>query len=302
VTGAELANEGDEIIMVSKKGEGARFSVDVLRTASRTSGGVRGLRLVPGDELVGMNVAAPDSMLLLVTELGYGKRTRASNFPLQGRGGKGRRAYRVMAKTGEVVAAKLVSSSRVLMLISERGIVLRVPLESLPVQGRHTRGVILMRLDTGDKVVSTSFVEDEEGEKLLGQVPSKKKSARAEEASAKVKGKEELATPAPKKSAHNGVPPVKKDDKGKPREPAAKKKVHGGTVSAEKKGKGKPRGPVVKKSSRGGTASAEKKKGKVGSRGPVVKKSTSGAASAEKKAKGKPPSPSSKKRPRGSRA
>jgi DNA gyrase subunit A len=295
VTGAELANEGDEIIMVSKKGEGARFSVDVLRTASRTSGGVRGLRLVPGDELVGMNVAAPDSMLLLVTELGYGKRTRASNFPLQGRGGKGRRAYRVMAKTGEVVAAKLVSASRVLMLISERGIVLRVPLESLPVQGRHTRGVILMRLDAGDKVVSTSFIEDEDSEKLFGQVPLKKRSARAEgtsvevkgkeklvtpvskksagaeEVSVEVKGKEKLVTPAPKKSARGSAPSVKKDDKGKPR----KKNARGGAVPVEKKIKGKSRGPVAKKSSR------------------------AGAASVEKKAKGKSASPSSKKRPRG---
>jgi DNA gyrase subunit A len=85
---------------------------------------------------------------------------------VQGRGGKGRRAYRINNKTGELKAAKLVSTSHTLMLLSLQGVILRVPMNSLAIQGRHTQGVIVMRLDAGDRVIATSFLEEEDKPKL----------------------------------------------------------------------------------------------------------------------------------------
>jgi DNA gyrase subunit A len=151
---------GDHIILVTERGQSARFSVDLLRTASRVSGGVRGIRLTGGDQLASMDVVAPDAQLLIVTRNGYGKRTPLSAYPVKGRGIGGVRAIRTTPKTGPVAAARVVQGYEELMMISAGGIVIRTPLETISERtGRATSGVILMNLRDGDRLAAIAILE-----------------------------------------------------------------------------------------------------------------------------------------------
>jgi DNA gyrase subunit A len=151
---------GDHIILVTERGQSARFTVDVLRTASRISGGVRGIRLAPGDQLASMDVVEPDAQLLIVTRGGYGKRTPMSAYPAKGRGIGGVRAIRTSSKTGPVAAARVVHGYEELMMISAQGIVIRTPLDTISERtGRATSGVILMNLRDGDRLAAIAILE-----------------------------------------------------------------------------------------------------------------------------------------------
>ncbi|MBV8714314.1 MAG: DNA gyrase subunit A [Chloroflexi bacterium] len=151
---------GDHIILVTERGQSARFTVDVLRTASRVSGGVRGIKLAQGDQLAAMDVVDPDAQLLIVTQGGYGKRTPLSSYPVKGRGIGGVRAIRTTPKTGTVAAARVVQGHEELMMISAQGIVIRTPLETISERtGRATSGVILMNLRDGDRMAAIAILE-----------------------------------------------------------------------------------------------------------------------------------------------
>ena len=156
---ADVVTQKDEVILVTQNGQAIRFAVKGLRPASRTSGGVRGIRLSPGDRVVAMSTVFPGAHLLTVTENGFGKRTRVTSYSLQTRGGKGIRAHRVNEKTGKVIAAKLVPPDQHVIIISTKGIVIRIPVdEEVSLQGRDTQGVHLNKLDRDDKVASIAFV------------------------------------------------------------------------------------------------------------------------------------------------
>jgi DNA gyrase subunit A len=151
---------GDHIILVTERGQSARFTVDVLRTASRLSGGVRGIRLVPGDQLASMDVVEPEAQLLIVTRNGYGKRTPLASYPVKGRGIGGVRAIRTTTRTGPVAAARVVHGDEELMMISAGGIVIRTPLDTISERaGRATSGVILMNLRDGDRLAAIAILE-----------------------------------------------------------------------------------------------------------------------------------------------
>jgi DNA gyrase subunit A len=159
-----LSTDEDNVILVTRKGQSIRFAVSSLRASSRTSGGVRAIRLAAGDEVVSMDRADPDGFLLVVTESGYGKLTPVNEYPKQQRAGSGVRTFKTIDKTGEVVAAKQVSLTEQVMITSAEGIVTRTPVkekdprQGITLQGRSTQGVRLMRLDPGDKIVAiTSF-------------------------------------------------------------------------------------------------------------------------------------------------
>ena len=151
---ASLAKEGEEIILITEKGKVIRLASHTLELASRKSQGVRGIRLAPGDKVVSLDTIPPDAYLLTVTARGFGKLTPISAYPTHRRGGKGLLAHRVTEKTGEVVAAKLVTPSQGIMLISANGTVIRVPVAKIKIQRRNTQGVSLMRVEAGDRVVS----------------------------------------------------------------------------------------------------------------------------------------------------
>jgi len=147
----------DEVILMSRNGQAIRFKVENLRTASRTSGGVRGIRLVD-DYVVGMGIVSPDAYVLTVSEKGFGKLTPIKNYPVHHRGGKGVRAYRVSPKTGSLVASRLVSPQGSLVMLSTRGNVVNIPMGQVSIQGRGGRGARLMGLAEDDTVVSLTWV------------------------------------------------------------------------------------------------------------------------------------------------
>jgi len=161
VVSARLAGEDDHIIIVTEMGKSIRFPVSGVRPLSRASQGVRGIRLAPNDLVVSMDIVYPGAYVLTVTSNGFGKLTPIESYPLHNRGGKGVLAHRIGEKAGKVVAAKLTSTQGELMLISEKGVIIRVPKDNIPVLGRSTRGVSLMRVDQGTEVASIACLDGE---------------------------------------------------------------------------------------------------------------------------------------------
>jgi DNA gyrase subunit A len=180
--GVDVVAESDKLMLVSRNGQAVKFAVAPLRNASRTSGGVRGIKLNKGDIVVSMGTVQPAADLITVTGNGYGKKTKVDKFPLHGRGGKGVLAHKVNAKTGKVIAAKFVPPGYELFITTANGVQLRINVdveketrvlvegerkkrrEGVPVKGRITQGVMLSRLDDGDRVVSIALVEKENPE------------------------------------------------------------------------------------------------------------------------------------------
>jgi len=159
-------NEGDEIILVTKKGQSIKFKEKEARMMGRAAAGVRGIRLKRDDEVVSMDViskkeASEKSIkeyLLVVSENGYGKRTDISQYKLQGRGGSGIKTAAINAKTGNLVSAKVLSDEEDLIVISRGGQVIRSGINLIPMLGRSTQGVRIMRLSEGDSVASGTCV------------------------------------------------------------------------------------------------------------------------------------------------
>ena len=167
---ARLAKEEDEVMLVTEKGKAIRFAVSDFRALSRTSQGVRGIRLSPGDRVISMEVVCPATHILTVTSNGFGKLTPIEGYPTQHHGGKGVLTHRVSQKVGRVVAAKQTSPSGELMLISDKGVIIRVTKESISIQGRSTRGVRLMNLDPGHEVISIACPLEEAAGKAPRQI------------------------------------------------------------------------------------------------------------------------------------
>ncbi len=154
-----LASDEDSAIIVTARGQALKFKVGLLRSASRISGGVRGIRLASGDRVVGMEIANPGEALLVVSEFGFGKRTQVEDYPQQGRGGQGVITFKTNPKTGELIESLMVNVSHELILTAQDGIVLRTPIEHISLQGRSTQGVTLMDVDRGDRVAAAAVVD-----------------------------------------------------------------------------------------------------------------------------------------------
>jgi len=158
LVGVKLTQGDEEIILVTKEGMSIRFNETEVRPMGRAAMGVKAITLNPGDEVVGMNVAVPDGQLLVVTEKGYGKRTSLEEYRAQGRGGKGIKAINKTERTGGVVGVKVVSEEDELMLITQGGIMIRQSVADIPLFGRNTQGVKLMRLEEDERVVAVALV------------------------------------------------------------------------------------------------------------------------------------------------
>jgi DNA gyrase subunit A len=160
-----MATDKDDVILITQKGQSIRFGVSSLRAASRTSGGVRAIRLAKGDGVVSIDKAVADAYLLVVTAGGYGKITPIAQYPRQHRAGSGVRSFKIVDKSGDVVAARVVSLKEQVMLISAEGMVTRTPVkekdprQGISTQGRSTQGVRLMSLDEGDQLVAITAFE-----------------------------------------------------------------------------------------------------------------------------------------------
>lgn len=158
----------NDIIIVTKKGQSIRFKEQDIREMGRPASGVKGIRLRKGDKVVGMGMIEQETRnekqkirkyLLVVTENGYGKRTDLREYKLQGRGGTGVKTANVTAKTGELVASRVLTGEEEdLIVISRKGQVIRTKISLIPKISRATQGVKIMRLDEGDKVASATCI------------------------------------------------------------------------------------------------------------------------------------------------
>ena len=164
LVGVALTDGNKDIVLASHQGKLIRFSEKEVRDMGRVTRGVTGIRLRKGDEVVGMEVLDPGATLLTVTENGYGKRTRTEEYRVQSRGGQGIITIKTDARNGRVVGMKQITEKDELMLISNSGKIIRMKAHGIPVIGRNTKGVRLIVLDEGEKVVSVAKVVDEEEE------------------------------------------------------------------------------------------------------------------------------------------
>jgi DNA gyrase subunit A len=152
---------GDELLVVTRQGKGARFSEKEVRPMGRDTMGVGAIRLRSGDEVAGFDIVNPRGHVLVVTQLGFGKLTPMEDYPVKSRNIQG--VYTVdqnaIPKIGEIVGMRVVEDlSEELMVVSTKGQVIRIPLAQVRVSGRQTRGVIIMRLAEGDRVGSMAGV------------------------------------------------------------------------------------------------------------------------------------------------
>jgi len=154
----ELVEQGDDISIVTKRGQSIRFKESSIRKMGRNAGGVRGIRLDKGDTVVGAHVIRSGQKLghlLAISANGYGKRTALSEYKVQGRGGSGVLTAKVTAKTGPVIASQVVGNEEnEVIAISKKGQVVRVGLKEIPALGRQTQGVRIMKLREGDSIAS----------------------------------------------------------------------------------------------------------------------------------------------------
>ena len=161
-----LTDGEDNIVLVTKKGLCITFDEKDVRPIGRTAQGVIGMRLDSDDEVIGMEsiVAGGKATLLAITENGFGKRTELDEYRVQNRGGRGVITYKITPKTGELVGIRIASGDEDVMLITDKGTIIRLKVSEISILGRSTQGVTLMRTNDGGKVVSIELVNDEEEE------------------------------------------------------------------------------------------------------------------------------------------
>jgi len=151
-----------QILMAGQNGRAVKFSEADVRTVGRNSFGVRGIRLAKDDEVVGMIIAKNNESILTITENGYGKRSSLEEYRFVNRGGKGVRNIICSDRNGKVVDVKAVTDDDEIMAVSQKGIIIRMPVKNIHVIGRNTQGVRIMKLESGDKVVSIAKIEANE--------------------------------------------------------------------------------------------------------------------------------------------
>jgi len=168
LVGVKLTNGNAEIILVSSSGHAIRFHEEDTRSMGRDTRGVKGISLNGGDDVViGMDVVDPDADLLVVTSKGVGKRTPLGEYPTYGRGARGVSTIKLVAeKHGNLTAIKTVREGNDLILVSEQGVLIRIPVSEIRRYQRSTQGVQLMNLDPNDKVSAVAQVvaKDDEDE------------------------------------------------------------------------------------------------------------------------------------------
>jgi DNA gyrase subunit A len=168
LVGVRHSSGNDDVLMVSRKGQAIRFHETDVRAMGRDASGVQGMRLRAGDEVIAVNIAHDDADVLVVTENGYGKRTRVSEYPVKGRGGLGVKTVQLTEAKGQLAGARVVRDGYQVMLITNGGTVIRMPVDDIKRSGRSTQGVIVMRPREGEQVSTLAPVvesdEDKNGE------------------------------------------------------------------------------------------------------------------------------------------
>ncbi len=159
-----ITNGDNDILLGSRDGMAIRFHETAVRPMGRVSRGVKGISMRPEDEVMGMEVVNPGETLLTVTENGFGKRTKISEYPVQGRGGKGVITIKTTERNGEVINVRQVSDDDDLMIITRKGQIIRMKIAGVSVIGRNTQGVKLIGIEAGDKVTGVATLAEKESE------------------------------------------------------------------------------------------------------------------------------------------
>jgi DNA gyrase subunit A len=154
---AQLVEKGDDVSIVTKNGQSIRFKESDIREMGRNAGGVRGIKLDKGDKVIDAHKIKKewsDAYLLVISANGYGKRTSLKEYKVQGRGGSGVLTSKVTSKTGHIISSDIVTDEEEVMAISKKSQVVRVDLKEIPMLGRQTQGVRIMKLREGDALAS----------------------------------------------------------------------------------------------------------------------------------------------------
>jgi DNA gyrase subunit A len=162
-----ITNGDNEVVISTAQGQAIRFHEKGARPMGRVARGVRGIRLRPGDQVIGMDIVEKGADIFVISKYGYGKRTSIDQFTPHARGGVGIRSAVVNDKTGELVGVKRLDEDdgQEVIIISKNGQTIRLGLKDIPSLGRATQGVRIMRLNDGDEVVSLTLVDKvEEGD------------------------------------------------------------------------------------------------------------------------------------------
>ncbi|MCK4365926.1 MAG: DNA gyrase subunit A, partial [Thermoplasmatales archaeon] len=158
-------SEGKQTIMIATaNGQACRFNEEETRPMGRVTRGVIGIRLKKDDKVVSMAVVGEEGNLITITENGYGKRSPIQEYRKTHRGSKGVRTIITNERNGKVIYVKEVIDEDQLMLTSKDGMMVRIPVKDIRIQGRSTMGVTIMRLNEGDKVVSVAKIVEEDDE------------------------------------------------------------------------------------------------------------------------------------------
>ena len=165
--GVALTDGRREVLLGTRDGMSIRFAETDLRPIGRNAVGVRGIELAEGDRVVAMSIVEEDTDVLAITENGYGKRTAIEEYRLQSRAGKGIKAMNLTDKTGGLAGQLLVRSDEDILIITDDGTIIRTPVDSVPLHGRATQGVRLMRVAEGSRIMSIERAEQEPEEDEL---------------------------------------------------------------------------------------------------------------------------------------
>lgn len=158
-----MTSGDNEVVISTSQGQAIRFHERDARPMGRVARGVRGIRLRPGDHVIGMDIVEEGSDIFVISKYGYGKRTKVAQFTPHARGGVGIRSAVVNTKTGELMGVKtLMGDDQEVIIISQQGQTIRLGLNDIPALGRATQGVRIMRLNDGDQVVSLALVDKSE--------------------------------------------------------------------------------------------------------------------------------------------
>ena len=163
--GTRITDGTMNVFLGSATGKSIRFHESDVRPTGRVAGGVRGLKLAPGDYIVGMEVLSHGQTLFTATENGYGKRTSIDEYPVQKRGGKGVITIKTSKRNGLVVAMLLVEEDDDLMLMTNSGKIIRMPIKGISIISRNTQGVKLININPGEKVIGAAGLAEKEEEK-----------------------------------------------------------------------------------------------------------------------------------------
>lgn len=162
LVGVALTTGEQDVMLFSSAGKAIRFNEEEVRPMGRTARGVRGLRLAPRHQVIALIVVEPESTILAATENGYGKRTPVEDYPKHGRGGQGVIAIQTTARNGKLIGAVSVREEDEVMLISDRGTLVRTPARDISVVGRNTQGVTLISLGEDEKLVGLERIVEYE--------------------------------------------------------------------------------------------------------------------------------------------